>query len=71
MSVAKILSDRTARISDRLLERFAPKMTAEAVCGGWAYCCGWNGPRWERGMWRRDPEHNGQCTPCYAINELC
>jgi hypothetical protein len=71
MSVVKSLRNRTVRISDRLLERVAPKMTADAACGAYVYCCGWNGSAWELGEWRRDVEHAAVCTPCYALGSPC
>jgi hypothetical protein len=61
------LSAQVGRIGDRLLERVAPSMTAEAVCGGWRFCaCARYGPDgyYFRFYERRDPEHGGVCVPC-------
>lgn len=65
------ITDRIAQVSDRMLAKVAPKKDADAQCGHWVLCCGWNGVFWELGQWRRDVEHNGICTPCYALGVRC
>lgn len=70
--MVKTLKRRAARISDRMLERVAPKMVADAACGAWIYCCGYDPQgRLVLGQLRRDVEHNAYCTPCYSLDVLC
>ncbi|MEO6088185.1 MAG: hypothetical protein ABIQ18_34235 [Umezawaea sp.] len=69
--MVKNLTDRVTRISDRMLGKVVPKAKADAACGAYVYCCGWNGVFWELGQWRRDVEHGGECTPCYALGVRC
>ena len=69
--MVKNLTDRITRFSDQMLGKVVPKAKADAACGAYVYCCGWNGVSWELGQWRRDVEHGGECTPCYALNRPC
>lgn len=72
MSMLSAVRERTGWIGDRMLARLAPKRVADAACGDWVYCCGYDSAnQYVLGQWRRDVEHNGICTPCYSLDVLC
>lgn len=72
MSMVRDLARRAAQVGDRLLDRAAPRITAEAVCGGYVFCCKQvSQGRVEEGTRRVDPEHGGFCTDCVTNGIRC
>ena len=68
----KTVRNQVARLGDRMLERVAPKMAADAQCGAWIYCCGYDSSnRLMLGQLRRDVEHGAYCTPCFSLGVPC
>ncbi|WP_163508947.1 hypothetical protein [Fodinicola acaciae] len=69
------IRDRIERLSDRMLGRLVPKMTADAVVCTWAKCgCGYGFPptMYLRQAYQlRDELHDTACGDCALSNDRC
>lgn len=68
------IKERLERLSDRMLGRIVPRMTADAVVCTWDKCCAYGFPPTmylRRGNQLRDQLHDTACSDCYLTDARC